>query len=35
MGRNFDIRSKLWGNFEEICGNPGEVPHIGWNIHGF
>ena len=31
---NFDIYSKFWGNFEGIWGNPGEIPHIGWKIHG-
>ena len=26
---NLGICSIFWGNFEEILGNPGEIPHIG------
>ena len=31
---NVDICSKFGGNFEEILGNPGEIPHIGWKTLG-
>ena len=31
---NMDSCSKLWGILEGIWGNPGEIPHIGWKIHG-
>ena len=36
LGRtlNLDISSKLWVNVEGIRGNPGEILHIGWKIHG-
>ena len=30
---NVDICSKFWGNFKEILGNPGVIPHIGWKTH--
>ena len=31
---NLGICSKFGGNFEGILGNPGEIPHIGWNTLG-
>ena len=31
---SFDITSTFWGNLEGIWGNPGEIPHAGWEIHG-
>ena len=31
---NLNICSNVCVNFERILGNPGEIPHIGWKIHG-
>ena len=31
---NMKSCSKFWGNLEGIWGNPGKIPHIGWNIPG-
>ena len=31
---NMDSCSKFWGNLEGIWGNPGEIPHIRWQIPG-
>ena len=31
---NVDICSKIWGNFEGIWGNPGEIPHNGCKTLG-
>ena len=31
---SLDIASTFWGNLEGIWGNPGEIPHTGWEIHG-
>ena len=31
---NLDIYSTCWGNFEEIWGNPREIPHTEGEILG-
>ena len=31
---NLDICPEFWGNFEGICGNPGEILHIGRKTFG-
>ena len=31
---NLNVCSNVLGNFEGICGNPGEIRHIGWKYHG-
>ena len=31
---NLDTCSKFWGHFVGIWGNPGEIPHTGWNFSG-
>ena len=28
------ISPNVWGNFEGILGNPGEIPHDGYRVRG-